>query len=177
MDSARPDIPLQPLLQCHIDWLLGHGMDIKSLTSPVPVKLAHGVRHPDGRLDPPAPGEAGKAWLAFEEAIPDDVVFWDPQTGSFATQNGRVIALGETFFNEAATYSFDSALTLYPDPIALLKAGRLFGAVIFNWPCAWWRLFDKPRIRLADPALIRLYDRWMKPPSDPDVSVTLPEVA
>lgn len=177
MDSSRSDIPLGPLLQCQIDWLLSHGIGIKSLISPVPVKLAFGVHHADGRLDPPPPGEAGEAWFAFEEALPGDVVFWSPQGNRFATQNGSAIALGETFFYEAATYSFDNALTLYPDPLALLKAGRLFGAVIFDWPRLWWRLFDKPSIRLADPAMIPLYERWMRPPSLPEVSVVLPEVA
>lgn len=177
MDSARLDIPLGPLLQSQKDWLLGQGIGTKSLISPVPVKLAYGVRHQDGRLEPSVPGEAEGEWFAFEEALPGDVVFWDPQTGAVATQNGEAIALGETAIHEAATYCFDNALTLYPDPLAWLQAGRLFGAVVFDWSRLWWRLFDKPRIRLADPALIPLYERWMRPPSLPEVSVVLPEFA
>lgn len=177
MDSRRDDIALGPLGPQHIDWLLGHGIGIESLSSPVPVRLACGVRHPDGQLDPPEAGQQGETWFAFEETSPADVVFWSPQGNRFATQSGEAIALGETFFSKAATYSFDNALTLYPDPLALLKGGRLFGAVIFNWPRAWWRLFDKPRVRLSDPVLIPLYQKWMQQPPHPEATVILPEVA
>ncbi|WP_292390515.1 hypothetical protein [Mesorhizobium sp.] len=177
MDAARADIELEPLRQIHIDWLLRHGIGVRSLISPLPVKLAHGVRHPDGRLDPPEAGECGATWFAFEEALPGDVVFWDPQSGAIATQNGQAIALGETAIHEAATYSFDGALTLYPDPLTWLRGGRLFGCVIFDWSRAWWRLFDKPRVRLADPSLVPLYERWMRPSVPSEVTVMLPEAA
>jgi hypothetical protein len=134
---------------------------------PTITMMTSGVRHQDGRFDFVADGPR---WLAFEED--EDFVFWQPRTGELATAEGRTFALGEALIDDAWTYSFDCSLNIFKSPLEWLQAKR-DGIVVVDWPSAFDRLRDCPRVAVAE-AMLFNYRRHMKPPRMPEVYV-IPE--
>jgi len=166
-----PDFSLyQPLRQKQLDWFRRHGVPATSLFrsvdtgNPTAIMIANGVKATDCRFDD---DPSGPAWFVFEEC--EDAVFWNPLDGALATYNGRAFALGEDAVTNPGTYAFDNRLDLYPDPLSWLRAGR-DGCVILDWPRAWSRLQDAPRVGVSE-SLVRTYERHMRQPAGPEVFV------
>ena len=152
------------LRQSDINWLLAKGVTTHALVHPVGIQLAIGARAADGRFEEASEGDA---WLRFEEE--EDEVFWHPQTGAFATSDGRAFALGEDAICNAGTYAFDCCLTLFTSPLDWLRAKR-DGCVVFDWSRAFDRLRDCPRIAVPE-ELLPDYRQHMKPSQMPELFV------
>jgi hypothetical protein len=166
MMTSRPEIWLEPLDQRRLDYLMAMGAPATAIVQAPTVMIAIGTMAADGLLEPDAEGEV---WLAFAE--PEDFVFWQPRHNRFATFANRAFALGEERIMNAATYTFDHALSIFADPLDWLRAGR-DGIVVLpgHWPMAFDRLRDAPRIALAE-SLLPTYRRFMKPARIPEVFV------
>lgn len=163
-----PEIPsLGWLMPRDIDWLIGRGVPMAAIVRPEPMRLCHGFRAADARLEIDV---NGPLWFAFIE--PEDVVFWEPRTGALATWNGRAFALGESMIANATTYSFDFALNVFASPLDWLRAGR-DGIVVVDWERAFDHLRDCPSVAVAE-RLLPLYERQMRPARMPALFV-LPE--
>lgn len=89
----------------------------------------------------------GEEWWMFPQ--PGDLVFWQPQTGEYATWYGNAFALNQLLIHSASTYAFDGALDIFVDPIEWLRHERC-GIVIVKWHGAWEMLRDCPRIRVSE---------------------------
>lgn len=139
-----------------------------ALARPKPVLVARGSRAHDGLFEP---DDDSHRWLAFAVPDADDIVFWSRRRGEWATWTGRTFALGQQIIDEAATYSFGRALSIFASPLDWLKAGRA-GIVILpdRWPLAFDRLRDAPRIAVAE-ELLPTYKRHMMPARMPELLV------
>jgi hypothetical protein len=157
-------LQLSLLQQTHLDWLTSRGVDVLSVVSPTPVRLAHGRVAADGCFEPEP---NGPGWLVFQE--PGDWVFWQPRTREMATWLGRSFALSEELIFEAVTYAINGRLRIFASPLDWLKANRN-GIVVIDWRRAFERLRDAPRLAV-DEALMPLYWRHMKPPRLPQVQI------
>lgn len=163
--------PLACPSQLELDAFRRAGVDIMALATPIAMKVAVGSVAHDCRFEPDA---IGQCWFAFEEPRVDDVVFWHWDKGQTATWSGRAFALGEEIIGDAATYSFDCALNVFADPLTWLQANR-DGIVVLpgQWPLAFDRLRDAPRVALAE-KLLPIYRRHMRPHHTPELSI-IPE--
>jgi hypothetical protein len=164
MMTAHSEVWLDPLDQAHIDYLRHAGVTVPAMINPTPVMMATGACAHDGLFDHHPDGQP---WFAFEEQ--EDWVFWDPRQSQFATYANRVFALGQAVIAEAATYSFDCALNVFDNPVDWLLAKR-DGIVVQDWPRAFDRLRDAPRIALAE-TLLPLYRQHMKPARTPELFI------
>ncbi|MGO7916231.1 hypothetical protein ACC702_32390 [Rhizobium ruizarguesonis] len=152
-----PELSLGWLMPRHVDWLTASGVPMTAIIRPEPIRLCHGFRAADARLEIDA---NGPVWFAFIE--PEDIVFWEPRSGALATLNGRAFALGERHIDAASTYSFGHCLNIFSNPLDWLRAGR-DGCVVLNWrSSAFDRLRYCPRIAIAK-CLLPVYDRHMQP--------------
>lgn len=142
-------------------WLRGHGFAVEAIAD---LRFAIGIKAADGRFDN---DPAGEGWIVFPER--DDVVFWSPATGQFATWYGRAFAIGEVSIDNPATYAFDCNLNIYKSPIDWLYADR-DGIVVIDWARAFDWLRDAPRIAVAE-ALWPTYRKQMRPARLPEVFV------
>ena len=98
---------------------------------------------------------------SFYEEQSDDVVFWNPKTEDTATWRGRAFALGEDNITDPGSYSFDKSLDIHGSPWGWLQ-DRARGIYIIDWPQAFDRLRDVPRLAVAEP-LLGLYQNHMRP--------------
>jgi len=158
------------LRQADIDWLVANGVSVMSMIRPMPLRLALGRRAADGWFEH---DDQGHAFFVFEES--SDLVFWNPATGELATWWNRAFAIGEAAIDEAATYSFDCALNVFPDPLSWLQAKR-DGVVVLDWERAFDRLRDCPRIAV-DERILPAFRRWMRAPEGPGFSCIAGEIA
>lgn len=163
MDSARAEIYGEGLRQAQIDRLLRAGVTIQTLMWPTLVTATRGQRGQDGRFD--YDPRQRPDWLAFEED--EDFVFCPfrqlaDDEPPFATVMGRSFALGEANIDNAGTYCFDGWLSVWPTPLAWLKAGRR-GIVIVDWSRMFDRLRDAPRILGETVRLAEKIDTLMHP--------------
>lgn len=172
MRASREDCPLACPSQSDLNTLQRLGIDIMALATPVAMQVAHGNCAEDGlfEADP-----SGARWYAFQEFAVGDIVFWHYPSGRLVSWCGRAFALGEDVIGEPATYSFDCALNIYDSPIDWLLSRR-DGIVILprEWPTAFDRLRDCPRIALAE-RLLPVYRSHMKPRRLPELSI-IPEL-
>lgn len=145
-------------------WLLKAGVPVETLIALTPLRIATGRRAEDGIFEDDA---AGTGFLVFEE--PEDVIFWQPRTGEIATTFNRAFALGQEAIDNPGSYSFDSNLNIFSDPLDWLR-NRCDGCVVLDWRRAFDRLRDCPRIAISEDLLF-LYRRHMQPSHMPSVSV------
>ncbi|WP_183189274.1 hypothetical protein [Ancylobacter tetraedralis] len=159
------DIERFPFIEFRqFDWLRRAGVDTTVITRRMPIRLAHGTVAGDGRFDV---DPEGRGFLAFSEG--DDAVFWCPATGQTATWSGIAFALGEAAILAPETFAFDGHLNVYATPLEWLLSG-CDGCVVLDWPRAFDRLRDCPRIAISE-SLLFLYRRHMKPARLPELSV------
>ncbi|MDX1070460.1 hypothetical protein GOL32_18080 [Sinorhizobium medicae] len=163
--ASYPNLGGYPrLTQNHLDWLCAQGVSLSALRGPPMILLAHGVRAADGCFEHDA---YGQQWLAFPEH--DDVIYWQPRSGEFATWNNRRFALGEDAIHAAATYSFGHCLNILESPLEWLRASR-DGIVIVDWDQAFDRLRDVQRIAVVESLLSKL-EHHLQPPRLPEIFV------
>jgi len=168
MMASRPDCPLACPSQADLDSFRRAGIDVMALATPTAMQVATGDVAHDGLLEPDA---AGERWFAFREDAADDIVFWQRESGRLTSWSGRGFALGQDNISQAATYSFDCALNIFADPVDWLRARR-DGVVVLpnNWPAAFDRLRDCPRIAIAE-RLLPIYRRNMRPGRMPELFI------
>lgn len=160
-----PDIASYPSIDFgRFNWFLKAGVPMDTLIRLMPIRTATGIVASDGRFEE---HPSGQCFLAFTEA--EDVVYWQPRSGELGTWTGRAFALGEDAIYNPGTYAFDCHLNIWPDPLAWLRA-KCDGCVILDWPRAWSRLQDAPRIAVHERLLVT-YRRHMKPPRGPETFV------
>jgi hypothetical protein len=171
MMASRPDCALACPTQADLEAFRRAGIDIMALATPAAMQIARGHAAHDGLFEPEP---CGDQWLAFREHGADDIVFWHRRTDRLASWSGRAFALGEDIIDQPQTYSFDCALNIFADPIDWLRARR-DGIVVLptQWPFAFDRLRDVPRVAVAEP-LLAVYRRHMKPAHLPELLV-IPE--
>jgi hypothetical protein len=168
MMAARQNCPLAPPSQADLDGFRRAGVDVLTLTTPIAMKVAVGNRAQDGLFDADSGGDN---WFAFEDLSTDDIVFWHRRTAGLTSWSGRAFALGEGLIDQAATYSFDCALNIFADPLDWLRAKRDGIVVLPNqWPLAFDRLRDAPRIAIAE-RMLPTYRRHMRPARLPQLFV------
>lgn len=171
MMSSRPDCHLTCPTQGELDAFRRAGVAALALATPWAMKVASGNIGSDGRFDADPNGER---WFSFEELDVGDVVFWQPSSDRIASWCGRAFALGEAIIDEPSTYGFDCSLNIFADPMDWLRADR-DGIVILpnQWPLAFDRLRDCPRVALAE-KLLPAYRANMRPARLPELMV-IPE--
>lgn len=169
MDARRAEIWLESLKQGQLDQLTGAGVTVGSLIRPTPVMATRGAGAHDGRFD--YYPRSSPDWLAFEED--EDFVFWHPSEDRLATAEGRAFALGETDITNAGTYALDGWLSVWPSPLAWLRAGRR-GIVIVDWDRVFDRLRDCPRILGETVQLAERIDTLMHPTRLPAIAARNP---
>jgi hypothetical protein len=154
--------------QTELDLLLRAGVDIMALAAPLAMQVSCGTIGPDGLFDPDPQGER---WFAFEEPASEDIIFWHWSSGRSCSWSGRAFALGQEVIANPSTYSFDCNLNIFADPLDWLLARR-DGIVVLpgQWPLAFDRLRDAPRIALTE-QLLPLYRRSMRPSRVPELLV------
>lgn len=149
--------------QATIDHFLAKGVPALSLVNPAPLRTALGEIGADGRFDP---NPAGSPHVVFEE--PQDLVFWQPQTGRLGTWEGECFALGEDRIDGAEYYALGRSLRIFRDPLSWLQGNRA-GIVIVDWD----RTFDTLRFVSAvhvDEALRATFTQAMKPRRMPKIT-------
>lgn len=148
----------------HLNLLKSNGVTTALMIEPDVVRSTSGEKVDGGYF---VVTDDGEDWLAF--GTPNDIVYWHPETGNFATEFGKAFAIGEELTTEACTFAFDQSLRIFADLFDWLRHGRQ-GIVIVNWKHAFDRLRDCPRISIPE-SLVGEYRQHMRPPRMPKLFV------
>jgi hypothetical protein len=140
-----------------INRLIDAGISPSAIAQPDPIIQVRGFRSGDGYFEEdPA---YGQRWLGFVEKG-EQPVFWQPDTGAFASEWGRPFCLFPGHIFDAATYALHGKLVVFAEPIEWLRHYRK-GIVVLDWSSAFHHLSYCERIEIPA-SLVPSYQKAME---------------
>jgi hypothetical protein len=167
MQSRRDNLDwdeLLPIWPEDIDALRAHGIELRHIFQPTPIRTVRGVIAEDARLDL---DDDGRDLLCFLE--PDgDIVAWDLERGLLGSWEGG-FCLGRAVLANPATCMLGGCLNIFADVFTWLHF-RDRGIVVIDWSRTWAQLSTFPRIAIT-PELLGYYEACMRPPAAPELFI------
>jgi hypothetical protein len=146
--------------EAEIGWLLDQDISDTAILEPEPLRAGKVRFLGKQTFDFARFSDIGERALVI--VADEDLIAWQPRTGTLATWRGATFALGQEAIFNPATYFSSGALHVHETPLQWLQADRQ-GIVIVRPGLCHAYLAHCPRLASSDTGFARKVQAWVQP--------------